>query len=51
MSGIMQEALEQLEQSFIVYIECLLGDKVVIDTTKSTEERLIFLAELLDSLI
>jgi len=44
-----QKALESLEEAYKVYTSILLGEEVYIDTTKSVEERLYFLATELKS--
>jgi len=38
-----QKALAQLEQSLITYYSIMLGEELVIDTSKTVEERLLFL--------
>ncbi len=39
-----RKALEQLEQAFVQYYEQILHLELAIDTTKTPEERLLFLA-------
>jgi hypothetical protein len=39
-----QKALAQLEQSLITYYAIMLGEKLEIDTSKTVEERLLFLS-------
>jgi len=39
-----RKALEQLEQAFITYYEKVLGLELSIDSSKTIEERLLFLA-------
>jgi len=39
-----QKALAQLEQSLITYYGVMLGEELIIDTTKTVEERLLFLS-------
>lgn len=45
------KALAQLEQSLITYYAIMLGEELVIDTTKSVEERLLFLSVHINGLL
>lgn len=39
-----QKALAHLEQSLVTYYAIMLGEELVIDTSKTVEERLLFLS-------
>jgi hypothetical protein len=46
-----QKALEQLEQSLVTYYAIMLGEELVIDTSKTVEERLLFLSVHINGLL
>jgi hypothetical protein len=46
-----QKALTQLEQSLVSYYAIMLGEELAIDTTKTIEERLLFLSVHINGLL
>lgn len=44
-----RKALEQLEQSFEMYFQKVYGTSADIDSSKSVEERMLYLSVLLDT--
>jgi hypothetical protein len=45
------KALEQLEQSLVAYYAIMLGEELEIDTSKTVEERLLFLSVQINGLL
>ncbi len=45
------KALEQLEQAIVTYYAIMLGEELIIDRTKSIEERLLFLSAQVECLL
>lgn len=46
-----QKALAQLEQSLVTYYAIMLGEELAIDTSKTVEERLLFLSVHINGLL
>lgn len=46
-----RKALEQLEQSLVTYYAIMLGETLDIDSSKSIEERLLFLSVHINGLL